>query len=1237
MPLPRPESKPKRSEKRRKSFCTDTRATALGFEMIEALPAQPSLEPNTHSDVFSSVAPSTSVFLSQETIEPQSILVASETDSSTKLTNRREKRPKTPKLTKEEKRAASLSARAAKSKKHKDDVVAPELLKTSSILPVEDPGRSATTLPGSRPDIKLVPIGYEPTHMLSRPLRTYTRRYQPTSPQPLLAPSGTSPLCTQQHIYQPSPSVHQLPTVSAAPSSLLFSYQSSDPSVTFPSTVSISAAKPNPPPRRKGALFTFTSVSAPGFNHNSHDPEMILHRNLSHCCALPTANHPETLTESRIRHSFSTPITPIGRIPRPVSEEDDTTPMLRTSERDEQSDSQFITLSSPSQAFRPSLPEQEGGSLPLHTEYLNLQNNTDMVVPRISARRPRPMSTATVIPLPQPSVFAGMEPTKPSERVPSTVSNVHDSADRFALTAYSSAAIDCQANSPSNGQTHTPEVHCSQATAMRASPYIQPKSQTLHVTQNPRISWDMLDQGSISTALGLTDINSKRSTLGCSPALRHQQDLLAYEHALDIESAITDVINVESSRFGQLASSRIRDILLERTRSIPEGTSPRDVYRLVRSQLNLIDAGLRDNVFSNSMICDKHSKSRTASPVILHAVARSESKSKRQQHPETTDKEAMLTTVRDLLPPKNVCEAEDLVLDTSEPQPLSCLLDNVVVTIANHVVASPRTVCIDKEPVPSPVYYCTRTHTAEKRALQKASQAPLAPLVDSLREQQSIVHTTGTSGDNADQILETPSPERSLPSASSETIGSTHERSLTASSLRQSTFEPSVECKSFDFSANLLSRHDFTPGGTVTTLGQSGPTSANDLILGEETYSGRLNFVQRVIYDSAACSFDNSSQTVVPYPLIAMDYDDLRCLLVTVATDNVVRIYNAPLLELDQYDELRKALIDGSSSLATYNISRPVASYLPQHARTFPNASPTVIRLGPSLLSVVGYDDGHVSVFDLQSMVEIAYWRTQAQTAVIDLCFYTSDDSRNPLSLSLDSIFSTNVSKQSVQQFDLQGRNPMTLSTPSNVNLFICTQRTLSTYSISQDEESLIDMYTYIHEDEEVWYSALTQNKENPREVYVGCVGGTVFRLFDCAPQRRISLSQVDKVTALSIHDNTLIVGCNMGMTIVFDVQALQSFYRLKSYKDSPVSGVYCDRNKIVITNTSGIFTIWDRRSHLRCVYSSLVHAASVIGLRVAGNRIFTSSADGYTNCFEFHGGHPQNPQDKNIDVLADD
>lgn len=126
-----------------------------------------------------------------------------------------------------------------------------------------------------------------------------------------------------------------------------------------------------------------------------------------------------------------------------------------------------------------------------------------------------------------------------------------------------------------------------------------------------------------------------------------------------------------------------------------------------------------------------------------------------------------------------------------------------------------------------------------------------------------------------------------------------------------------------------------------------------------------------------------------------MDYDDLRCLLVTVATDNVVRIYNTPLLEPDQYDELRKALVDDSSSLAAYNISEPMASYLPQHARTFPSASPTVIRLGPSLLSVVGYDDGYVSVFDLQSMVEIAYWRTQAQTAIIDLCFYVSDDSKS--------------------------------------------------------------------------------------------------------------------------------------------------------------------------------------------------------------------------------------------------
>lgn len=1230
MPPPRPESKSKRSEKWRKSFCTDTQATTLGSEMIEALPAQPLLEPSAHSDAFSSATPSTSVFLSQGTIEPQSTLVAFEADPSVGLANKREKKPKTPKLTKEEKRAASLSARTAKSKKHKDGVVAPELLKTSGTLPVEDPGRSATTLPGSRLDIKLVPIGYEPTHMLSRPLRAYTRRYQPTSPQPLLALSGTSPLSAQQHICRPALSVHQPPTSSTPPSSLLFSYQSSDPNVTFPSTVSISAAKPNPPPRRKGALFTLTSVSATGSAHNSHDPETILHRNLSHCCALPTATHPEALTESRTRHSFSTPITPIGRIPRPVSEEDDTVPIFRTSERDERSDSQFITLGSPSQVFRPSLSEQEGASLSLHTEYLNLQNNSDVIAPKISARRPRPMSTTTVIPLPQPSVFAGMDPARPLEQVPSTILNVHDSADRFALTAYSSAAMDCQTTPLSNKQTSTLEVHCSQATTTRTSPHVQPKSQVLHVMQNPRVSWDMPDQGSISAALGLTDPNLEHNALGCSPVSRHQQDLLAYEHALDTESAITDVINVESSRFGQLASSRIRDILLERTRSIPEGTSPRDVYRLVRSQLSLIDVGLRDNAFSNSMIYDNHSKSRTVSPVILHAVARSESKSKRQLRTEApdkeTDKETTLTTVRDLLPSKNVCEAEALVLDTSEPQPLSCLLDDVVVTTADHVVASPRTVCTDEEPVSSPVYYCTRTYTTEKGVLQKVSQETLASPLDSPQEQRSIVHTVGTSRDSADQILETPSPERSLPSTSSETIGSTHEKSLTASSLRQSMLEPSVERKSFDFSANLLSRHDFTPGGTVTNLGQSESVSTNDLILGDETYSGRLSFVQRVIYDSAACSFDNGSQTVVPYPLIAMDYDDLRCLLVTVATDNVVRIYNTPLLEPDQYDELRKALVDDSSSLAAYNISEPMASYLPQHARTFPSASPTVIRLGPSLLSVVGYDDGYVSVFDLQSMVEIAYWRTQAQTAIIDLCFYVSDDSKSSLSLSLDSIFSTNASKQLVQQFNLQGTTLPTLSAPLSINLFICTQITLSTYSISQDKEHVIDMCTYIHEDEDVWYSALTQNKENPREIYVGCVGGTVFRLFDCAPQRRISLSQVDKVTALSVHDNTLIVGCNMGMTIVFDVHALQSFYRLKSYKDSPVSGVYCDRNKIVIANASGVFTIWDRRSHLRCVYSSLVHAASVTSLRVAGNRILTSSADGYTNCFEFCNSRLQSP-----------
>lgn len=120
MPLSRPESRQRRSEKRRKSFCTDARATGLDSEMIEALPAQPSLESNAHSETFSNTAPSMSMLLSQGTIEPRSTLAASEADSSLILTNKREKRPRTPKLTKEEKRAASLSARAAKVRNPKE-------------------------------------------------------------------------------------------------------------------------------------------------------------------------------------------------------------------------------------------------------------------------------------------------------------------------------------------------------------------------------------------------------------------------------------------------------------------------------------------------------------------------------------------------------------------------------------------------------------------------------------------------------------------------------------------------------------------------------------------------------------------------------------------------------------------------------------------------------------------------------------------------------------------------------------------------------------------------------------------------------------------------------------------------------------------------------------------------------------------------------------------------------------
>ncbi|KWX14589.1 putative membrane associated protein [Giardia duodenalis assemblage B] len=1224
MPLSRPESRQRRSEKRRKSFCTDARATGLDSEMIEALPAQPSLESNAHSETFSNTAPSMSMLLSQGTIEPLSTLAASEADSSLILTNKREKRPRTPKLTKEEKRAASLSARAAKGKKSKGDIVAPELLKTSNTLPVEDPGRSVTTLPESKLSIKLAPIGYEPTHMLSRPLRTYTRRYQPTSPQPLLAFSGASPLSNQQQLRRPPFPADHLSNTTANPPSLLFSYQSSDPNVTLPSTLSISAARPNPPPRRKGALFTLNSVSETGSRHNSHDPETVLHRNLSHCCALPTANDAGSLMELRITHSFSTPITPIGKIPRPVSEADDNV-MPRLSDRDDQSDDQFIMLTSSSQAFRRSIPELERGPLPLRIERLDTQANIDVVAPKIAARRPRPMSTSTIVPAPQPSVFAGAE-VAPSTIVTSTPftsklaneEHLHSPEvqvfdDRFALTAYASAGTSYQTSPPADLQSHTPEVRCSQATAVSASPCAQPKSQTLHIAQASRVSRDTQDHALVSQALGLTDTSLEYTGIDHSPVIRSRQDLLAHEHALDIESAITDVINIESARFGQLASARIRDILIEQTRSIPKGTSPRDVYRLVRSQLNLVDSGLCNSTRSNSAVCDMPSKSRTMSPIILHAVARSESKSRHQKQLETNGAAESLATVRDLVSSKNAYEAEDLVLDTSEPQPSSCLLDNLVITSVDHMVASPRTVCMDEDAISSPVYYCTRISP-------KSMTLPL----NSLQRKHDITPSKVTPRASVDQILEAPSPERSLPSVSSEVLGSIHEKSLTASSLRQSTAEPPLERKSLDFSTNLLPRYDFTPGGTVANVGRSELTPVDDFLLGE-TYSGKLHFAQRVVYDSTACSFDSCSQTVAPLPLLAMDYDDSKSLLVTVASDNVVRIYNIPALQPDQYDELKQALTDGSSSLTNYNISEPTVSYLPQHAKTFPNASPTVVRLGLFLLSVVGYDDGHISVFDLQSMSEVAYWCTQAQSPIVDLCLYTSIDSKSPRSLSLDSIFSTSSIKQLTHQSSSHEVDSSMQAAPENVNLFICTQTALSTYSLSQSKEQLINMYTHIREDEEVWYSALTQNRDDPREIYIGCVGGTIFRFFDCVPQRRISITQVDKVTALSVHGSTLAIGSNLGMTIIFDTQELQSSYRLRSYKDSPVSAVYCDRTKIIIANTSGVLTIWDKRDHFRCVYSSLVHTASITNLRVARNRVFTAAADGYTNCFEFCNSHLQN------------
>lgn len=1240
MPQPRPASRQKRAEKRRKSSCAAIDTNGLDSEVIEALPSHPSLEPDTNVNALSSAMPTSSIFLSQGTIEPISAPTMSEADSSAKLTNKREKRPKTPKLTKEERRAASLSARASKSKKTKGGIVAPELLKTSDILPAEDPGRSATTLPEPRLDIKIAPIGYEPTHMLSRPLRTYSRRYQPTSPQPLLAFSGASPLSTQHQNSQPSLSPNQSPDVSTNHPSLVFSYQSSDPNITSPCTISISAARPNPPPRRKGALPDFNSLLSIGSRHNSHNPETILHRDISHCCALPTINSTESMVESRIRHSFSTPIAPMGRIPRPISDTDNAIPMLRASERDEQSDSQFITLGATSQAFRCSTPEQDRSSLSLRTGYLNTEGNIQVDIHKTAARRPRPMSTSIAIPLPQPSIFAGADVASSAMSDPDSVlahypvdsvkgdqthaPEMRISTDRLALTAYGSVRTDYQTSQPSSKDAHTPEIRCSQATVMRASPCVQPKSQTLHVTQDSRVSWDTQDQALVTAALGLKDTNAEPGGFDYSPAIRSQQDLLSHEHTLDIESAITDVINVESARFGQLASSRIRDILIERTQFIPKGTSPRDVYRLVRSQLNLIDSGARDDVHSSSVVCDAPLKSRTASPVILHAVARSESKSARQKQLEPIDKDTVLTTVRDLMPSKNTCEAEDLVLDTSDPQPSSFLLDNVIITSASHIVASPRTVCTDAEAVVSPVYYCTKVTSTETRELPDASLENINPLSDGLQEKNNITLSRIIPRDSVDKILETPSPERSLPSVSSDIIGSINEKSLTASSLRQSVLEQSAERKSLDLSANMLPKYDFTPIGTVTSIDQSRLASTEDFILGKETYSGRLHFVQRVVYDSTACSFDSSSQTISPLPLLAMDYDASRCLLVTVATDNVVRVYSVPPLQPNQYDELKIALTDGSSSLSTYNISEPVVSYLPQHARTFSNASPTLVRVSSSLLSVVGYGDGYISIFDLQSMSEIAYWRIQAQSAILDLCFYTSDDARSPQSFSLDSIISIGSTKQTLQGSDLQQIGSALPSTPKNVNLFICTQRVLSTYSISQSSEQLIDMHTHIHEGEEICYSTLTQSRDDPREVYVGCVGGTIFRFFDCTPQRRVSLTQVDKVTALSVHDNTLIIGCNTGVTIVFDIQELQSFYRLKSYKDSPVSGVYCDRNKIVIANASGVFTIWDRRGHLRCVYSSLVHTAPITDIRVANNRIFTAASDGYANCFECCDNHFQ-------------
>lgn len=1247
MPLSRPASRQKRSEKRRKSSCAVIDTNDLGSEVISVLPSQSSLDPNTNVNILPSTIPTSSIFLSQGTIEPASAPTTFEADFSAKLTNKREKRPKTPKLTKEEKRASSLFARASKSKKAKDDIIAPELLKISDTLPVEDPGRSATTLPGSVLDMKITPIGYEPTHMLSRPLRTYSRRYQPTSPQPLLALPGPSPLSTQNLISIPSISTNKLPNLSVDPSPLTFSYQSSDPNATSPCTISISAARPNPPPRRKGTFPNFNSIPLAGSRYNSHNPEIILHRDIGHCCALPSINETESRTTSRIRHSFSTPITPIGRIPKPISDIDDTTFMLRTSEYDERSDSQFITLGASHQTLRRSTAEQDRGSLFVCTEYPATQNNTDMDAHKAHIRRPRPMSTPTAIPLPQPSIFAG------ADIDPSVISNPtstlihqqvnlvkndraislgdHTSIDNLTLTAYGSIRADYQSSQPSSKKVQTPEIHCSQATIMRAVPFLQPKSQTLHVMQEPRVSWDTQDQALVTAALGLTDTNNECGDSKYSSTIRSQRDLPSHDHALDIESAITDVINVESARFGQLASSRIRDILIERTQSIPRGTSPRDVYRLVRSQLNLIDSGLRDNIHLTSTVYDAPSKSRTTSPVILHAVARSESKSTRQIQSQPIENNTVLTTVRDLTPSKNVCEAEDLVLDISNPQPSSFLFDNVIITNANHIAASPQVVCTDLETVVSPVYYCTKMSNKRAEELPITSSENTNLPLDNLREKNNIALSRATPRDSLDKILETPSPERSLPSVSSEVVGSITEKSLTASSLRQSILEQSAERKSLDLSVNMLQKYDFTPRGTKTNINQSNLNTIEDFILGKEMYSGRLHFVQRIIYDSTACSFDSSSQTVSPLPLLAMDYYAANCLLITVATDNMVRIYNVPPLQPNQYDELRTALTDGSCSLSTYNISEPVASYLPQHARAFPNASPTLVRIGPPLLSVVGYDDGYISIFDLQSMSEVAYWRTQAQSAILDLCFYTSNDTRGPQSLSLDSIISTESVKQTLQSSYSHEMDPALPSSLQNINLFICTQYVLSVYSLSQCSEQLIDMHSHVHAGEEICYSTLTQSCEEPREIYVGCVGGTIFRFLEGVPQRRISLTQVDKVTALSIHGDTLTIGCNMGITIVFDIQELQSFYRLKSYKDSPVSGIYCDETKIIVTNVSGVFTIWDRRNHLRCVYSSLVHSSRITDVRVSENRVFTSSFDGYTNCFEYFNNHSQNKKSSEL------